>query len=307
MYWVHAFELLCYVITTLLIVDIFRKKLWRDFYLFISGAIAGFSLELLAVRVTDIYHYNPGFYVNVGVEPYQFPFFGGLMWGGVTVCALRLAEKLKLPPLWTALASGWLVVTMDLFLDVAAIRLDGGFWVWEGRPITLDITHHMFMSVIWVNFLGYMFETPAMIYLTLRSARKRTRSSVWKNLLYSVGIGFAGVAFVGVASALSLLLDSVTNEWFSGIAFVAVWGTVLITMVKALIAGGVRLQPLSDLDVAVFIYWLAMYGFCLVALVQLGIAASRPLYVLFGIAAAAGTLTLGAMREVEADGKVSTR
>ena len=108
---------------------------------------------------------------------------------------------------------------MDLLLDVAAIRLNGGFWVWDGREITLEITHHMFMSVIWVNFLGYLFETPAVVYLTLR-AWERERDTAARKALQTVGIGLAGVAFVGVASGLSLLLNSITDEWFACIAFV---------------------------------------------------------------------------------------
>ena len=97
--------------------------------------------------MTGIYHYSPDFYISIGFAPYQFPFFGGLMWGGLTVCALRIAEKLGFGKWMTALVSGWLIVTMDLLPDVAAIRLSGGFWVWDGREITLDVTHHMFMSV----------------------------------------------------------------------------------------------------------------------------------------------------------------
>ena len=31
--------------------------------------------------------------------------------------------------LMTAFVTGWLIASMDLLLDVAAIRLDGGFWV----------------------------------------------------------------------------------------------------------------------------------------------------------------------------------
>lgn len=172
MNWINAFELICYFIVAILLVDIFKKKSYRELGLLVSGALAGFALELLAVRLTDIYHYSNAFYISVGFAPYQFPFFGGLMWGGVTVCALRIAQKFSKSKMITALLSGWLIVSMDLLLDVVAIRLDGGFWVWDGRPINLAINHHMFMSVIWVNFLGYMFEVPSIVYMTLKSWEK---------------------------------------------------------------------------------------------------------------------------------------
>ena len=61
MNWINAFELLCYAITLILLADLIRKKSREDLWLFVSAAIAGFALELLAVRVTDIYHYSRGF------------------------------------------------------------------------------------------------------------------------------------------------------------------------------------------------------------------------------------------------------
>ncbi len=297
MNWINAFEILCYAITAFFLVDIFRKKSWNELCLFISAAIAGYALELLAVRVTDIYHYSQDFFISIGFRPYQFPFFGGLMWGGLTVYALRIARRLKASPFMTALVGGWLIVTMDLMLDVAAIRLNGGFWVWDGREVTLDITHHMFMSVIWVNFLGYMFETPAMIWISLRTEKKREQLPWWMQLLAAVGIGLAGVAFVGAASGLSLLLNSITDEWFACIAFTVLWIAVLLSIIRAVVKNKLRLQKPAVWDVLVLIYWLAMYGFCIAALNELGIAAEKPVYFTAGILFGLGTLALGMLKE----------
>ena len=296
MNWINAFELLCYAITAMLLWDVIRKKNREELWLFISAAIAGFALELLAVRVTDIYHYSPDFYISIGFKPYQFPFFGGLMWGGLTVYGLRIARRLKLNDFMTALVTGWLIVTMDILLDVAAIRLDGGFWVWDGREITLQITHHMFMSVIWVNFLGYMFETPAMVLISLKTADRRSHLPVWKQLLAAIGIGVCGVAFVGAASGISLLLNSVTDEWFACIAFVLLWCFVLGMIIRRCIGTGTSISSAKNREVPVLIYWTVMYGFSLAALVHLGIASAVPLYFIFGIIMFAGTLYL-AVRE----------
>ena len=296
MNWINTFELLCYAITLMFLADIVRRKSREEFWLFVSAALAGFALELLAVRVTDIYHYSQDFYISIGFKPYQFPFFGGLMWGGLSVYALRIAKRLNLPPLLTALVGGWLIVSMDLLLDVAAIRLNGGFWVWDGREINLDITHHMFMSVIWVNFLGYMFETPAMIYISMKTEAKRKQLPVWKQLLASVGIGASGVAFVGAASGLSLLLNSITDEWFACMAFVIVWNGVLAVMIRALIRNKPRLKRPAGWDLPVMIYWTVMYGFCIAALIHLGIPAARPIYFAVGIILWIGTMLLCVIR-----------
>lgn len=76
MNWINAFELICYFIVFVLIVDILKEKNYRELELLISGALAGFALELSAVRFTGIYHYSKDFYISIGFAPYQFPFFG---------------------------------------------------------------------------------------------------------------------------------------------------------------------------------------------------------------------------------------
>ncbi len=279
MNWINGFELMCYFIVFILVADILKKKNYNELGLLISGALAGFSLELLAVRFTGIYHYSKDFFISIGFEPYQFPFFGGLMWGGITVCALRIARKFSLGNLMTALLSGWLIVSMDLLLDVAAIRLNGGFWVWEGRPITLDITHNMFMSVIWVNFLGYMFEVPAIVYMTLKSWEKNGESNV--NVLKSLLIGAGGVLFVGIASAVALFLNKITDEWFSSIAFVLLWLFIFVKLIITLIEKREKIILKSKKDPALLIFWFSMYAYCIAALFKLKIFAALPLYGIF--------------------------
>ena len=290
MNWINAFEVLCYVITAILLADVITHRRWHELRLFCSAAIAGFILELLAVRVTGIYHYSPDFYISLGFAPYQFPFFGGLMWGGLTVCGLRIARKLNMSSLMTAFVTGWLIVSMDILLDVAAIRLDGGFWVWEGRAITLDVNHHMFMSVIWVNFLGYLFETPAVVYLTLKSWEREDKNT-GRVILMTIGIGLAGVMIVGAASGISLLLNSITDEWFACVAFILLWFYILIRLIMQLLRNKLSLKGHKDWPLLIF--WAVMYGYCLAALWSLGIMQAVPLYGVFAMILAVGTILLG--------------
>ena len=283
MNWINGFEIMCYILTAVFIADIVRRKSSDEFWLFVSAAFAGFALELLAVWATDIYHYSPDFYISIGFRPYQFPLFGGLMWGGLTVYSLRIAKKLGMSPVMIALISGWLIVTMDLLLDVAAIRLNGGFWVWDGRDINLTIDHHMFMSVIWVNFLGYLFETPAIIYFTLRGREKHGQDTAGRRLIRSLIIGLLGIAFVGAASGASLLLNSITDEWFASIAFIILWVYIAVRLVRRLVELKSNIETPASWDWCLLIYWLCMYIFCLAALKSLGISAERPLYYSAGI------------------------
>lgn len=282
MNWINSFEIMCYFIVGILLFDILRNKNYKELGLLISGALAGFSLELLAVRLTDIYHYSDDFFISIGFRPYQFPFFGGLMWGGITVCALRIARKFSLDKLMTSLLAGWLIVSMDLLLDVVAIRLDGGFWVWDGRPINLIINHHMFMSVIWVNFLGYMFEVPAIVYMTLKSYEKdndQSKVKIGKSLL----IGFVGVAFVGICSYISLFLDKITDEWFSFLGFVILWTYIFIKLTSYLIENRNNMKISRNKDYPLLIFWFAMYAYCISGLVKLEIIQARPFYGCFAI------------------------
>ena len=292
MNWINAFELLCYGITALLLADVVHRRSWKELRLFCSAALAGFVLELLAVRVTGIYHYSPSFYINLGFSPYQFPFFGGLMWGGLTVCGLRIAEKLYMGSLMTAFVTGWLIVSMDLLLDVAAIRLDGGFWVWEGREITLDVNHHMFMSVIWVNFLGYLFETPAVVFFHRRTEERGAKRSAGRIAADTVLVGLGGIAVVGAASGLSLWMNSITDEWFACIAFMSLWGVTLACLLLAIARSRNHFTLKGKKDVPVLIFWTAMYGYCLAALWSLGILQERPIYGLLALLLAAGMLML---------------
>lgn len=282
MNWINVFEIMCYLIVSILLVDIFKKENYRELGLLISGAIAGFSLELLAVRFTDIYHYSQDFYISIGFKPYQFPFFGGLMWGGITVCALRIARKFNFDKLRTALVGGFLVVTMDLLLDVVAIRLNGGFWVWDGRPITLDINHHMFMSVIWVNFLGYMFEVPAILYMSLKYWEKDGFQNK-VNLLKSILVGFAGVLFVGICSGISLFLNKITDEWFAFLAFIILWLYILFVIIKSLINNRRYLTLSGKKDRTIIIFFGSLYIYCLLALVSLDIVRLKPIYGFFAV------------------------
>ena len=288
MNWINAFEIICYIIVGIFLFDVIKKKNWNELYMFISAAIAGFSLELLAVRLTDIYHYSNLYYIMIGIEPYQFPFFGGLMWGAVAVCAYRLAKKFKLSPLMTALLSGFFVVSMDLLLDVAAIRLSGGFWVWEGREINLSVNHHTFMSVIWVNFLGYIFETPSIIYYS-EAYWHRKEKSIIKNLIAAIVIALMSVATVGVLSFISLKLNDITDEWFSFIAFIVLWLYIFIRLIREIFLKR-KDTKIKFLDPALTIFWLALYVYCLAGLAHLGILGAKPLYT-----ALCAVLSLGTM------------
>ena len=291
MNWINTFEILCYIIVAILFVDILNNKNYKELSILISGCLAGFALGLLAVRFTSIYHYSNDFYLSIGIVPYQFPLFGGLMWGPITVCALRIALKFDFDKLMTALVTGFLIVSMDLLLDVIAIRLDGGFWIWEGRVIDLTINHHTFMSVLWVNFLGYMFEVPAIVYMSLTYFENNQYKN-HLNLLKALIIGFFGVSFVSFASAVSLFFNKITDEWFSFVAFVILYLFIFIRFAKAIISNKNNLTFKCNKDFPLIIFWIVIYTYCICGLIKLEILQTKLIYGIFSILLAVGTIIL---------------
>lgn len=289
MSWIHAFELMCYGIVAIMLIDLIRKKDYDSLFTFGSAAIVGFVMELLAVAVTDIYYYNPNFYLNLGFAPKQFPVFGGFMWGGLTVYGIKLAQKLRWKKIPTALAAGMFIVTMDILLDVVAIRLDGGFWVWVGKDISLDIDQHTFMSVIWVNFLGYMIETPTVVLLTLRKRERIAPKDFKKQTGQMVLIAILAILVTAAGSLIALGLNAITDDWFACIAFILLWSTMLVWMICRCVK--LRLKP-KKLNLPALIFWASMYGYCLIALCGLGIYVQVPWFFVIGVLFTIGTIYL---------------
>ena len=281
---------MCYVIVAIMLVDLIRKKDYDALFTFGAAALVGFFMELAAVAVTDIYYYNDSFWLSLGKVPKQFPLFGGFMWGGLTVYGIRLAKKLNFGKWMTAFAAGFFIVTMDILLDVVAIRLDGGFWVWVGNPINTEITQHTFLSVIWVNFLGYMFETPAVVLLTQLKCKKVKPTEWGKQTLGMFLIAIGAIIVTAVGSLASLGLNAITDDWFACIAFSLLWLAVAVLIIRQAIKIGLRPLCPKKWDVPMLIFWLAMYGYCLIALGYLGLIAALPWLFVVGILFTAATV-----------------
>ena len=297
MSWLNGFELMCYLITALMLIDLIRKKDFDSLFTFGAAALVGYFMELAAVAVTDIYYYNPGFWLNLGKEPRQFPVFGGLMWGGLTVYGIRLARKLKFGKWMTALAAGMFIVTMDILLDVAAIRLDGGFWTWAGKPINTEISRSTFLSVIWVNFLGYLIETPTVVLLTQIKCKKVAPRDLKGQVKGMFLIAGGAIVVTAAGSLLALGLNMLTNDWFSCIAFSLLWLFMLGNMIRQAVGQGLRPKSVRSWDWPMLIFWLAMYGYCLAALVNLGLTKELPWFFIMGILFMLGTVYVAVSEE----------
>ncbi len=290
MNWLNAFELICYIIVMILLIDTIRKKDYNSLFTFGAAALVGFAMELLAVSVTDIYYYSNDFWLSMGKAPHQFPVFGGLMWGGLTVYGIKLSKKFGCGKLLTGLIAGMFVVTMDILLDVVAIRLNGGFWTWAGSPVTLAISNQSFMSVIWVNFLGYMIETPAVVFLTLKVREKTRETDFKKQTLGMFFVAFGGIVITAAGSLVSLLLNSITNDWFACTTFLAVWFVMFAVIITKTIKSKLKITKPRRWDIPMLLFWLALYAYCIAAVISLDIHAAYLWFLVIGIFFAAGTV-----------------
>lgn len=283
MNWLNTFELMCYTIVAIMLIDLIRHKDYDNLFLFGAAALVGFFMELAAVAVTDIYYYNPEFWLSLGREPKQFPLFGGFMWGGLTVYGLRLARKFQFGKIMTALTAGMFIVTMDILLDVAAIRLDGGFWTWVGNPINTEITQSTFLSVIWVNFLGYMIETPTVALLTEIKQKKVKADDFKKQTIGMFLIALGAIFVTAVGSLLALGLNVVTNDWFACLAFAILWLFMVIKIIMQTVQIKMVPLPWKLWDLPMLIFWLAMYIYCLAAIAYLGFVQTLPWFFIMGL------------------------
>jgi len=145
-----------------------------------------------------------------------------------------------------------------------AIRLDGGFWVWEGRDINCLINQHAFMSVIWVNFVGYMIEVPSVVLLTYKKEEKKGNDFKWMWL-----ISLGAVLITSLGSLIALGLNYLTDDWFSCIFFVLLWIFVLTVLLRNI--KGLRIKINTE-GIILSVFWSGMYLYCVVALVYLQVA-----------------------------------
>ena len=293
MSWLNGFELMCYIIVAVMLWDLIHKKDFNGLFTFGAAACVGYFMELAAVAVTDIYYYNPGFWLSLGREPKLFPVFGGLMWGGLTVYGIRLAKKLRFGKWMTALSAGMFIVTMDILLDVVAIRLDGGFWTWVGNPINTEITQSTFLSVIWVNFLGYMIETPTVVLLTQIKNKKVEERQFGKQFAGMLLIALGAILVTAVGSLLALGMNVLTNDWFACIVFSTLWVFMVVAMVCQ--TWKQKLLPVGPKkwDVPMLVFWMAMYGYCMAAIVWLGLISTIPWFFVMGVLFVAATMYVG--------------
>ena len=267
MTWLHLFELLCYVVASFAIIYSLKNKHYSTLFAFGAGALFGYSLELIAVNVTETYYYNPDFWLNVGMEPGQFPVFGGIMWGLLMAYSTKIAHKFNMNRFLASLFAGLLVVGWDLVVDVIAVRIDGGFWTWVDIPIDLTITNNSFLGVTWANYIGYFVIVPTMAWLTLQTWGKVAENDFGKQFIHMMRNYILSLAFFIPVMLVIAILHDVTQGYSSMILFLAIFLGILIAVIRHLM--GIRLRLSRQQDIGMIVLWMVLYPYTLGAMIYL--------------------------------------
>lgn len=89
--------------------------------------------------------------------------------------------------------------------------------------------------------------------------------------------------FVGICSYLALFLDKISNEWFPCIAFCLLRTFIFIKLLAELMRNREKIRLAKNKDWTLIIFWFAIYAYCIVGLIKLGIVQAIPIYGIFAI------------------------
>ena len=284
------FEINCYVISIAAIVFLVFRKDYETLFRFGSGAIFGTALELMSVNLMKGYHYNPDFLINIGVPPGQFMLFGGIMWGLLMALSIRVAERFRLNTLLTGLVSYLIVVGWDFFLDVIAIRIHGGFWVWEGAHLDYAITAKAFYGVPWTNYLGYAFVLPIMtLFVTFNGPMSRRQGLFGRLGFMLLNAGLSLALFIPLISAVTaadrILPGTARALFFCVVAISVIWFGLHLAKT------GLKIS--RRVDVAYLVFMGGSYLYLIVASVDLQVYKFVPVFFHAQFVILACTLVLG--------------
>ncbi|UYP45458.1 hypothetical protein NEF87_001743 [Candidatus Lokiarchaeum ossiferum] len=292
-FWTSFFELSVLLYFSIEVILLIQKKKYLQFSTLITGAIFGVVLEFVNVFLTQAYTYSQEFILQVGIFPNNIPLVIGLAWGILLETSHQISECFNLPIFIRTLFESVFVVSVDLFLDVVAIRLDGGFWIWTDEPIVSTITTTSLLGIGYGNFYGWfcvIFFSSIILHLFDKIYAKISgnkdqnskKSSPWKYLLLRITITVIlaeGLLFV----FLNILRFAPSFIWLFFV--LQYFGSILILifyMVKNNKRATSKLPNVYSLA-----YYMFSYFFCIITMIVLGLIREIPVFfalnVVYGI------------------------
>ncbi len=273
--WIITFEIITFCFFIIAIIIALKNKSYRSLSTIIAGAIFGVILEYVNILVTQGYEYSQAFIFQVGVKPFNVPIMIGLAWGLLLESSHRISESFQFPIILRTIFEATFIVSIDLFSDIVAVRLDGGFWIWAGHPVVLTITNTNFMGIAYHNFYGWyfvVFLSSLILHLFDAKYDKSTLTAlIIRTLVCIIG---SEILLVLVLFLVSFLLNWV---W---LLFLIIYLGSIITIVVYSVKNKIR--PIKRVpNYFPLVYFIFLYLYNVFAMIYLGLAVQIPLY--FGL------------------------
>ena len=188
--------------------EIYLKNFHRLFEI-ISCAVFGVILEIGNTYLAHTYTYSENFLVQLAHVPITI----GLGWAVIIYCAMLLSDQYNIPWTLRPFMDALTAVTLDLAMDVVAIRL--GFWSWA-IPKNAE-----WYGVPFENLVGWILVVLSFSFL-IRFIRTLNPKRLLTKLLmiFSPLIAYLGLAFgLAIFIAITVLPYGINSDWANLLLF----------------------------------------------------------------------------------------
>ncbi len=276
--WILAFEIPLMIFFIFVVGILIKGKEYSRLSDLVTAFVFGITLEYLNMAITAGYHYHTEFLLQFGNPPNNVPIIIGLAWGILLLTSQDISGRLKLPLNIRVFFEAAFVVSTDIMLDVIAIRLEGGFWVWSGITTDLTITNSTFFGVGWINFVGWYFVIFFVsLFLHIVNQKIKPDSWIWQisKVIIIPIVSYLGL--FGMLFAIGSGLPSYSWLVFLGLYFIS----MLIPLIYILKKRPIDIEKTQSLFPLIF--YLFSYMFSVIAMFALGIVAEKFWFFIVGL------------------------
>ena len=271
-FWLITFEILTFIFFIILLILELKAKNYRALSTILAGGIFGVLLEYFSILLTKEYHYNQAFIFQLGKAPSNVPIMIGLAWGILLETSHKITKCYKFPILLRAIFAATFVVSVDLFSDIIAVRLDGGFWIWTGRPLVYAITNTVFMGIPYSNFYGWFFVI-FVCSLILHIFDVKYDQDKFSILFIRTLTGIIGSVILLMPL---LFLTYVFKNWIWFMFLFIYIGSICILIIYSMKH---KIPPVNSLpNYFTLVYYIYLYLFNVISMISLGMVQTIPLY-----------------------------
>jgi len=264
--WILGFEIPTVLLFLFAVGMLIKGKNFSRLSDLMTAFVFGITLEYMNMFLTKGYHYHTEFFLQFGNPPTNVPIVIGLAWGMLLLTAQDVSRRLKLPLRVRIFFEAAFVVSTDIMLDVIAIRLEGGFWVWDTVSTDLTITNTSFFGVGWMNFIGWYFVI-FFVSLSLHLMKKKIeeKSWMWKIAKIFIIPIVSYLCLFGMLSAIHFgLID------YSWLVFLVLYFiSILIPLIYLIRKRPIEIEKTHSLFPLIF--YLFSYLFSVAAMFYLGL------------------------------------